>query len=479
MKRTRFFTTALITALALSIGSIAFANGLSARSSGSYKLPNTQTEKFSLNFQNIPVAALLQLIAKTSHLNFVVSNSVKGDMSIHLQNTSWRQAMHIILKSNGLGSRRIGNTMLIGPVEELTNNEIKEMQAKQKLAAMEPLNFRIISLKYANAKDLARLLKGQNNTLLSPRGQVGEDLRTNSLLVYDTRGHLSQVASFIRRLDIPAKQVLIQVQIVDVDDSYEKELGVRFGVSTPKHLSGTLAGGNQGAQGTPLADITPFTDRLNFDLPATTLFSNPASIGVALAKLGNVFIDAELSALEAEGALKIVSTPRLITSNQETATIQQGEEIPYLEATSSGASSISFKDALLSLEVTPQINPDNRIMLNIKVTENRAGKQVIVNTDTQVSTLSPPAINTQELQSSVLLNNGETVALGGIYRISKNNQVERVPFLGSLPLIGVFFGHTAIQKTKRELLVFITPTVLKKLPTDFPPGTDIPHVESK
>ncbi len=479
MKRAKIFVVTLITALALVVGSVAFANGPSTGSNGTYKLPNIQNEKFSLNFQDIPIAALLQLIAKTSNLNFVVSDSVKGNMSIHLQNTTWRQALQIVLKSNGLGSRSIGNTMLIGPVEELTNNEIKELQAKQKLAAMEPLDFRIISLKYANANDLAKLLKGQNNTLLSPRGQVGEDLRTNSLLIYDTRDHLGQIASFIRRLDIPAKQVLIQVQIVDVDDSYEKELGVRFGVSTPKHLSGTLAGGNQGAQGTPLADITPFTDRLNFDLPATALFQNPASIGVALAKLGNVYIDAELSALEAEGVLKIVSTPRLITSNQETATIQQGEEIPYLESTSSGASSIAFKDALLSLKVTPQINPDNRIMLNIKVTENRAGKQVIVNTSTQVSTLSPPAINTQELQSSVLLNNGETVALGGIYRISKNNRVERVPFLGSLPLIGIFFRHTTIQNTKRELLVFITPTVLKKLPTDFPPGTDIPNVESK
>lgn len=431
-------------------------------------LPN---EKISLNFQKAPVPSLLQLIAKAANLNIVISDEVKGDMTLHLQDVSWKEAMNVILKSNGLGYRRVGNTLLVAPMDELAAYELKEMQANQKLATLVPLKYRIITLKYANTGDMAKLLKSQDNNLLSSRGQIGEDPRTNSLIVYDTEEHLNEIQDFIKQLDKPAKQVLIQVRIVNIDDQYERELGARFGITYSDYLSGTLAGANQLAQGTRPAFVTPLTDRLNFNQAATNLFGQPASVGLALAKLGNVFLDLELSAMEKDGTIQIVSSPRIVTANQQTATIQQGEEIPYQEASSSGATSVSFKNAVLSMDVTPQITADNKIMLNVKVTENKRGQQVLgateINGEIQPSTLTPPAIDTQEMESNVLLNNKESVVIGGIYRQIKGTTIVRVPFLGSIPIIGWLFRNKQDTNSKRELLVFITPTILNNAPRSF------------
>lgn len=429
--------------------------------------------RFSLNFENVPVDSLLKLIAKTSGLNFFVANTISSNMSIHINNVTWQEALNVVLKANGLGSRQIGTTMIIAPLKDITAYQLAEMQAKQQMELTEPLSYKIVTLKYASTADMTTLLKSQNQSLLSTRGQIGQDPRTNSLLIYDTADRLDKIASVISTLDVPAKQVMIQVRIVDLDSVFEREIGVRFGVSGQITSNGQSVGGisNNIENANAIANgQTPASVPLNFSMPATSLFTQPASVGIALTSLGDVAIDLELSAMEAENMLKVVSSPTLVTSNQKPATIEQGEEIPYLESSSSGASTIAFKNAVLKLEIVPQITPDHKIMLGIKVRQDKRGQQVITSTtdesgsSTQISTLSPPSIDTESVESSVLLNNNETVVIGGIYKELKVNSVERVPFLGSIPGLGVLFRHTIIQDDKKELLVFVTPQVIDAPP---------------
>ena len=425
----------------------------------------------SFNFQDIDTRSLLQLLAKSSGKNFVISDKVSGRMSLHLKNVSWREVLNIVLKANGLGSRKIGNTILVAPMTDLANNEIQELQAKQQVAQLAPLKSEIIRLKYANAKNIAELLKGPQGTLLSSRGQVGIEPRTNSLWVRDIASNLSEVRHFVQKLDIPAKQVMIEARIVSIDQNYGRDLGARFGITNGKHLTGTLSGANQlnggpGAGGLmPLiqagaAGVTPFTDRLNFNLPANSA-SRPGTIALGLLNIGGkMLLDMELSALESEGHAETISSPRLITSNQQEAIIQQGEEIPYQRATSSGATSVEFRKAVLSLGITPQITPDNNIILTLKVTENTRGPTIITGSE-GFQTALPPTINTKEVQSQVFLKNGQTIVLGGIYQRSKQDNITRVPFFGRLPLIGVLFRNKQQSYRKTELLIFITPRIIK------------------
>lgn len=427
--------------------------------------------KISFYFQNIEVRSLLQLIAKSSGVNFIISDAVKGSMSLNLKNVTWQQALDVILSSRGLASRKIGNVIYVSTIEEISASETKRMASEEQMLNLAPLASKVIHLNYALATDVANILKGPQNQLLTPRGQVAVDTRTNTLFVRDTPTSLNDIVPKVIKLDIPARQVLIEARIVNINTTYEQELGVRFGVSDTRHLSGTFQGANSIAQGNNPANVMNAggtvdpTQRLNFNIPATTLFdgSTPAGIAVALAHIGPALLDLELSALEGEDHAHIIARPRVITSNQQKAMIQTGEEIPYQQATSSGATSITFKDAVLSLEITPQITPDDKIILSLKATENSKGENIITGGTGGVPTSEVPAINTQAVQSNVLLNNNETIVLGGVYKQTKDNAVDRIPFFGSLPVVGALFRHNHVEDQKNELLIFITPKIIEPL----------------
>jgi type IV pilus assembly protein PilQ len=422
----------------------------------------------SFDFQDIDIRTLLQLIAKNSNLNFIISDTVKGSITLSLKNVTWERALDIILKARGLTARRVGNVIMISTIEEITSNESKQLQSDETLLNLAPLTSKIIHLKYATATDVAAILKGSQSQLLTPRGQVAIDTHTNSIIIRDTAANLTTVEREIRQLDIPAKQVLIEARIVNIDVNYEKEIGARFGISKPKWLSGSFFGANSLAQGVnapfvtqPGGTIDP-TQRLSFNIPATTIFgNNPGSIGIAVANISGQLLDLELSALEGEDHADIISSPRVMTSNQQKAVIQTGEEIPYQESTSSGATSVSFKNAVLSLEITPQITPDNKIVLTIKATQDTRGADTVLSSTASSTASSVPAINTQEVESNVIINNNETIVLGGVYKQTKNHTYTQIPFLGSIPYIGALFRNTSDNDEKTELLIFITPKIVE------------------
>lgn len=435
------------------------------------------TKKISLNFTNIATNQLLQLFAQFTNLNFIVSNKVQGNMSIHLKNIPWSQALNAILKSQGLAQRRIGNTIMIAPaadIEEAELNEIrkatalaelqvqgriKSLESRNKILNLQPLGNKVVGLRYAKAEDIVKMLS-KDASLLTARGAIGFDNRSNSVWIRDTPAHIRTVTRLIHRLDYPEKQVAIYARIVSIRRPFERQLGIKWGVSSrTTHLSGTLAGANQ-ALTTPLANVTPFTERLNFNIPAGTLQDSaalPATMGIALGRLvGDFDVDLELSALEEEGKIQLISKPKLVTSNLQPAYIETGQEIPYQEATSSGATSISFKNAALKLEVTPRITADKRVLLELKVSNNRAGTPIA----TGLATAIP--IDTEEEKSTILLDDKQTIVLGGVYKQDKRKIVTRIPFLGRLPLIGYLFKHTLIRDTRDELLIFLTPTIINK-----------------
>jgi type IV pilus assembly protein PilQ len=429
-----------------------------------------QAKTLSFNFQNIEVRSLLQLIAKSSGFNFIISDLIKGNVTLNLKNVTWQQALSVILKTQGLTSRQVGNVIYVSTIEDITSNEAKLLQSADSMSNIQPLKSSFVSLRYATAKDIADMLKGATGNLLSTRGQVSIDSRTNSLIIRDTSENLRAILPEIRKLDVPAKQVLIEARIVNIDITYEEQIGVRFGTSNTRSLSGTLAGANQLAQGTSVANVTGLSQavgavpvqRLNFNVPASALFDGqtPGSIGLALAHLGKVYLDLELSALEGEAHAKIIASPRVVTSNQQKATIETGEEIPYQESSSSGATTVAFKKAVLSLEITPQITSNNKIVLNLKATQDKRGANTAVGATSAGTPINIPAIDTQAVQSSVLLNDNETIVVGGVYREIKTNNWDRIPFFGTLPIVGNFFSYKAVRNEKRELLIFITPKII-------------------
>lgn len=442
-------------------------------------LAQSGTGSLSFYFQNIELKALLQLVGKISGLNFVISDAVKGNVTLNLKNVTWQEALNIIMKTHGLASKKIGNVMFINTLDEISKMDMKEFQADQQVVNLAPLTSAVLQLKYMTAKDLAEMIKGASNSLLTSRGQIVVDPRTNTAIVRDIGANVAEIRRLVKRLDVPARQVLIEARIVNIDVTYEKQLGVRFGISNTKQLSGTLSGANQLAQGVNVANVNPLTDRLNFNNPAAIFGSGavPGSIGLALARLGNVLLDLELSALEEEGHSETIASPRVIASNQQKSTIQTGQQIPYQQSTSSGATAIAFENAVLSLEITPQITPDNRIVLNLKATEDNAGSPTTLSTSTSSgsggtsgstsstsTSFGPPPINTQEVESNVLLNNNETIVLGGVYKRTKSKTIDRVPFFGSLPWIGGLFRLTNEQNERSELLIFITPKIIESKP---------------
>jgi type IV pilus assembly protein PilQ len=412
-------------------------------------------ERLSLNFQDIEVRSVLQLIADFTGLNLVVSDTVSGNLTLRLKNVPWDQALDIVLKTRGLAMRRTGNVLLIAPSEEIAAREKLELEAQKQVQELAPLRSEFIQINYAKASDIAALLKAPENSLLSDRGAVSIDTRTNTLLVQDTSEKLAEIRNIVKRLDVPVRQVLIESRIVIAEDNFAKELGVRFGVNNFDPAKGGSGINSHGLSGNLNAttaffngDDIPVEDTLNVDLPVP----DPAgSIGLALAKLPLGFLlELELSAAQAESRVEIVSTPRVITSNQTKARIERGTEIPYQEASSSGATSVSFKKAVLSLEVTPQVTPDDRIFMDLVVNNDNVGD--VFN--------GIPSIDTRAIETQVLVDNGQTVVLGGIYDTSNVESNERVPFFSDIPILGRLFRTDALDIDNSELLIFITPKII-------------------
>ncbi|MBI2785782.1 MAG: type IV pilus secretin PilQ, partial [Legionella longbeachae] len=382
----------------------------------------------SLNFQNINIRAVFQLLADFTGLNIVVSDRVQGNITLRLNNIPWDQAMDIILTTNGLAKRQTGNIILIDTQSYFNKMEAEQLKSQSTIQRLEPVRSELIQISYAKATDLAILIKDRQNSLLSDKGKISVDTRTNTIWIQDSGTKIDEVRELIKQLDVPVKQVLIEARIVEVSKNFAQDLGIRWGVTKPTHLSGTLAGANQLEQGVTPANVVPFTDRLNLDLVASPLTgANPATVGIALAQLGdNILLDLELSALESEGRAELISSPRLITANQQPAVIDSGQEIPYQEATSSGATAVAFKKAVLSLKVIPQITPDNKILMELKINQDTPLPQTFNGV---------PAIATKEIQTNVLVSNGQTIVLGGIYQQDKSKTITRVPFFGQLPVV--------------------------------------------
>jgi type IV pilus assembly protein PilQ len=412
---------------------------------------NFAGEPISLDFQDVPVRQVLQIIAQLNGFNLVTTDTVTGNVTISLSGVPWDQALAMILKIKGLDKRLEGNILLIAPTEELTARETQQLQSKQIVAELAPLVSTNVQINYAKAQDLAIILKGTENSILTPRGSVAVDERTNTLLLRDTQASIDEAITLVNALDIPIKQVLIESRMVTVRDNASESFGVQWGVSGTTNnggISGSITGADAIAGGT----VPSIADRLNVALPVT----NPAGqIGIQIARLiDGTIIDLELSALESENKGEIIASPRITVANQHEAYIEQGTEIPYVQATSSGATSVEFKKAVLSLKVTPHITPDNRIILDLVVTQDTRGDTVSTSTGNAV------AIDTQEISTQVLVANGETIVLGGIFQQTSTNDVTKVPLLGDLPLFGNLFKNSTEVLEKRELLIFVTPKII-------------------
>ena len=416
-------------------------------------------ERLSLNFQDIEVRSVLQLIADFTSINVVVSDTVSGSLTLRLKNVPWDQALDIILKTKGLGMRQNGNVMLVAPSEEIAAREKLELEAQAQIQELEPLYSEFVQINYAKASDIAGLLISDQTTLLSERGKATVDERTNTLLVQDTAKKLIDIRKLVARLDIPVRQVLIESRIVIANDDFAKDLGVKFGLSRntsfPNNSNRAIIGGKQDGD-TVVDTITGFETPSGSGIEGliTDLgVANPTgSLGLAIGRLGDKLLQLELNAMEMEGRGEVISSPRVLTSNQKAAYIESGTEIPYQEATSSGATNVQFKKAVLSLNVTPQITPDDRIIMDLVVNKDSVG-QIFANV---------PSIDTKEVATQVLVNNGETLVLGGIYERETLDEVDRVPFFGELPMIDWLFKTTRKSDDKSELLIFVTPKIVKE-----------------
>ncbi|MFC0119320.1 type IV pilus secretin PilQ [Pseudoalteromonas xiamenensis] len=408
-------------------------------------------QPITLNFQDIPIRSVLQIIADTNNFNLVTSDSVMGNITLRLDGVPWDQALDVVLRVKGLDKRTEGSILMVAPSEELAAREAKDLQTKKQVEELEPLYSEYIQLNYAKAEEFADLLKTDINSIVSSRGSVSVDKRTNTLLIKDTSRSIESIRRMVETLDVPVKQVVIESRMVTVRDNVQEDLGIRWGFSDQQGadaIAGTLKGAQELSNGT----IPALADRLNVNLPVT---SPAGSIGMHVAKLADgTIIDLELSALEQENKGEIIASPSITTANQKKARIEQGTEIPYVESASSGATTVTFKKAVLSLEVTPQITPDNKIILDLLITQDTRGDVV------QTPTGSAVAINTQKIQTQVLVENGQTVVLGGIYQQQIVNAVKKVPLLGDLPYVGALFRNTSEFNEKKELLIFVTPKIL-------------------
>ena len=422
-------------------------------------------EKLSLNFQDIDVRSVLQLIADFTDLNLVASDTVAGNITLRLQNVPWDQALDLVLKTKGLDKRQVGNVLLVAPADEIAARERQELESQKQIAELAPLRRELIQVNYAKAADMAKLFQSvtsADGASSDARGSVTVDDRTNSIIAYQTQDRLDELRRIIAQLDIPVRQVMIEARIVEANVDYDKALGVRWGGATRRgnwsvygkdgatsfdnesgqvYLPGTDTVGNVSLQD-GVAPV-PFVDM--------GVLGSTSGIGIGFLT-DNVTLDLQLSAMEKTGNGEIVSQPKVVTSDKETAKILKGQEVPYQEASSSGATSTSFKEAALSLEVTPQITPDNRIIMEVKVTKDAP--------DFARALHGVPPINKNEVNAKVLVNDGETIVIGGVFSNTQTKGVEKVPFLGDLPFLGPVFRRDIVSDNKAELLVFITPRIM-------------------
>ncbi len=454
--------------------------------------PGYQGEKLSLNFQNIEVRALLQVIADFTNFNVVTSDTVTGNVTLRLKDVPWDQALDIIMQSKGLGVKKSGNVLWIAPKDELAAKEQVDLEAKKKVAELEPLRTQAFQLNYAKAEDIAKGLTGQTagqgggggggsgggsvtTRILSPRGSLVYETRTNQLFVSDIPSKLEEISALIAKVDIPVRQVLIEARIVEADDSFGRALGVKLGATDMRGMRGGIPGysvgggnyvtigGNYNAVGTQTGQVSGVSgvDAFN-NTQLVNMPANAAAIGsggVAAATFGlslfsaaaNRFLNLELSAMENDRKGKIVSSPRIVTADQQKASIEQGEEIPYNVATSSGATSIQFKKAALRLEVTPQITPEGNVIMLVNVSKDSRGA---------LTPTAGPAINTKRVETQVLVENGGTVVIGGIFTLDESDDIYKVPVLGDIPFVGALFRNKTRIANKTEMLVFITPKIV-------------------
>jgi len=402
-------------------------------------------EKLSLNFQDIDVRSVLQLIADFTNLNLVASDTVQGGITLRLQNVPWDQALDLVLKTKDLDKRKIGNVLLVAPASEIASRERQELESQKQIAELAPLRRELLQVNYAKAKDIAELFKSVTNKQsgMEERGSITVDDRTNNIIAYQTQDRLDELRRIVAQLDIPVRQVMIEARIVEANVDYDKQLGVRWG--------GSKTGGNWTGSGgspnlaTPTGQSTskPFVD---LGAPGAT-----SGIGISFIT-DNTLLDLELSAMEKTGNGEVVSQPKVVTADKETAKILKGTEIPYQESSSSGATTVTFKPAVLSLEVTPQITPDNRIIMEVKVTKDQP--------DYANAVLGQPPINKNEVNAKVLINDGETIVIGGVFSNTQSKVIDKVPFLGDVPYLGRLFRRDVVSEKKSELLVFLTPRIM-------------------
>lgn len=425
-----------------------------------------QGEKLSLNFQNIDVRAVLQVIADFTDFNIITSDTVGGSLTLRLKDVPWDQALDIILQAKGLDMRKNGNVIWIAPRDELAAKEKLQLESRQQITDLEPVRTETFQLNYHKAKSVFDFLKNKEQTVLSKKGAVIVDERTNKLFVTDTPSRLDDVRKLISEIDIPARQVMIEARIVEAEDSFTKNVGARLGYNSTYNQifndgARILFGGGLAATGyqtgqisTPVPTFT--TNSLGVNLPASSIASKQAGqfSFVLFNNAATRFLNLEVSALEADGKGKIISSPRVVTADQVEALIEQGVEIPYQQATSSGATSVSFRKANLSLKVKPQITPDGRVNLTVDVNKDSP--------NTQIATGAGVAIDTKHVKTEVLVENGGTVVIGGIYTQDERNITTRVPVLGDLPYVGFLFKHNEKRDNKTELLVFITPKIISE-----------------
>jgi len=420
-------------------------------------------EKLSLNFQDIDVRSVLQLIADFTDLNLVASDTVQGNITLRLQNVPWDQALALVLKTKGLDKRQVGNVLLVAPADEIAARERQELESQRQIAELAPLRREVVQVNYAKAADIARLFQSvtSNGASTEDRGSIAVDDRTNNIIAYQTQERLDELRRIVAQLDIPVRQVMIEARIVEANVDYDKALGVRWGGNyvndqwSAYGKDGSRSVDDDGFVRLPGTDTVggfkldegvapvPFVDM--------GVLGSTSGVGIGFIS-DHVMLDLQLSAMEKTGNGEVVSQPKVMTADKETAKILKGTEVPYQEASSSGATSTSFKEAALSLEVTPQITPDNRIIMEVKVTKDAPDFRNAMN--------GVPPIDKNEVNAKILVSDGETVVIGGVFSNSQSKSVDKVPFLGDLPFLGRLFRRDVVTDAKSELLVFLTPRIL-------------------
>ena len=410
-------------------------------------------EKLSLNFQDIDVRSVLQLIADFTDLNLVASDTVQGNITLRLQNVPWDQALDLVLKTKGLDKRKVGNVLLVAPADEIAARERQELESQKQIADLEPLRRELIQVNYAKAADIAKLFQSVTGAEVEPgagdggRGSVTVDDRTNSIIAYQTQTNLDELRRIVSQLDIAVRQVMIEARIVEAGVDYSKELGVRWGGLTNSGNFTIYGNDDKGDEAGNLGD------KITGNVPFVDMGSLNRTSGIGIGFItDNTVLDLELSAMEKTGNGEVVSQPKVVTADKETAKILKGTEIPYQEASSSGATTTSFKEAALSLEVTPQITPDNRVIMEVKITKDEPDYNNMVG--------GVPPIKKNEVDAKVLVADGETIVIGGVFSNTQSKSVDKVPFLGDLPYLGRLFRRDVITDQKNELLVFLTPRIL-------------------